>query len=257
MILKHVRMLGGASGSETNIDHEVFKPTAGAQIRKKSKSKNIINNSSRRFSDEQIKSLESLFKMENKLEPRKKLEMARELGLHPRQVAIWFQNRRARWKSKQVEQDYTSLKADYDALSHRFESLKKEKHALLEQLRDLCTRLKEPHEGSSSKDLDSGSENGDTNLELNNGNYSSGFSGALDMAIYSDEDDPRRKPNIIISSRKEESENVNVNQLISRHDDDDDDDADADDNEKASNYDLGSLFDQSCSNWWDVWSSNS
>ncbi|CAH1429687.1 unnamed protein product [Lactuca virosa] len=242
-------MLGGASGSETNI-HEVFKPTAGAQ-RKKSKSKNIINNSSRRFSDEQIKSLESLFKMENKLEPRKKLEMARELGLHPRQVAIWFQNRRARWKSKQVEQDYTSLKADYDTLSHRFESLKKEKHALLEQLRDLCSRLKEPHQGSSSKDLDSGSENGDTNLELN-GNYSSGFSGALDMAIYSDEDDPRRKPNMMISSRKEESENVNVNQLISREYDDDDDD-----DEKASNYDLGSLFDQSCSNWWDVWSSNS
>ncbi|KAI3749113.1 hypothetical protein L6452_12706 [Arctium lappa] len=60
-------------------DGEVLK---GAQ-KKKSKNK---NNNSRRFSDEQIKSLESLFKMENKLEPRKKLEMARELGLHPRQL---------------------------------------------------------------------------------------------------------------------------------------------------------------------------
>ncbi|KAI3800236.1 hypothetical protein L1987_35547 [Smallanthus sonchifolius] len=103
----------------------------------------------RRFSDEQIKSLESLFKTEKRLEPRKKVEMARELGLHPRQVAIWFQNRRARWKSKQVEQDYTNLKADYHTLTHRLESLNKEKHDLLQQLSNLCSQLKH-------KDLDSG-----------------------------------------------------------------------------------------------------
>lgn len=135
MILKHVRMLGGASGSETNIDHEVFKPTAGAQIRKKSKSKNIINNSSRRFSDEQIKSLESLFKMENKLEPRKKLEMARELGLHPRQVAIWFQNRRARWKTKQLERDYNVLKKQVDSIRADNDSLKNKNQKLHAQVK--------------------------------------------------------------------------------------------------------------------------
>ncbi|KAI3720556.1 hypothetical protein L2E82_31545 [Cichorium intybus] len=224
-------MLGGASASPTTEKiHEVFKST-GTQ-----RKKNKHSNNTRRFSDEQIKSLESLFKMENKLEPRKKLEMARELGLHPRQVAIWFQNRRARWKSKQVEQDYTSLKADYDSLSDRFESLKKEKHALLQQLRDLCSQLNEPREGS--KDLDSASENEDTNFELN-GN-SSGFSGPV--AIYSDEDDPGKH------SRKEESENVNIHV---------DDQFSEEARGTSSNFDLGSLFDQSCSNWWDYWSSNS
>ncbi|GJV07280.1 cysteine protease ATG4-like protein isoform X1, partial [Tanacetum coccineum] len=50
------------------------------------------------MTDEQIKSLMSMFKMENKLKPRKKLEMAIELGLHSRHVAIWFQNRRVIWK---------------------------------------------------------------------------------------------------------------------------------------------------------------
>lgn len=89
---------------------------------------------SRRFSDEQISSLESMFKLETKLEPRKKLQLARELGLQPRQVAIWFQNRRARWKSKQIEQDYKLLKSNYDNLSSRFDSVKKEKQSLLIQV---------------------------------------------------------------------------------------------------------------------------
>lgn len=92
------------------------------------------NKNSRRFSDEQIRSLESLFKLEAKLEPRKKLQMAGELGLQPRQVAIWFQNKRARWKSKQIEQEYRSLKDDYDELNSRFESLKKEKQSLIIQV---------------------------------------------------------------------------------------------------------------------------
>ncbi|KAL4575713.1 hypothetical protein LXL04_011797 [Taraxacum kok-saghyz] len=210
--------------SEKNIDD------TGMQ-RKKKKSKSE-KNQTRRFSDEQIKSLESLFEMENKLEPRKKVEMATQLGLHPRQVAIWFQNRRARWKSKQVEHDYTSLKADYDSLAHRFESLKKEKHALIQQLRDVCNQLKEPYEGT--KDLDNGSENEDTNLELNKGNSNGPME--RDMAIYYvDQDDP---------CRKEESENLNVGVTDDQFS-----------HEKGSSVDPSSLFYQS--NWWDVWSSNS
>lgn len=89
----------------------------------------------KRFSDEQVKYLESVFESESKLEPRKKEEVAVELGMHPRQVAIWFQNKRARWKSKQIEQDYKALRASYDALTSRFESLNNEKQSLLAQVR--------------------------------------------------------------------------------------------------------------------------
>jgi homeobox-leucine zipper protein len=93
-----------------------------------------LDKNKKRFSEEQIKSLESMFATQTKLEPRQKLQLARELGLQPRQVAIWFQNKRARWKSKQLERDYSALRDDYDALLCSYESLKKEKHTLLKQV---------------------------------------------------------------------------------------------------------------------------
>jgi homeobox-leucine zipper protein len=80
-----------------------------------------------------------MFATQTKLEPRQKLQLARELGLQPRQVAIWFQNKRARWKSKQLEREYSALRDDYDALLCSYESLKKEKHALLKQVRMMPT----------------------------------------------------------------------------------------------------------------------
>ncbi|XP_073147116.1 homeobox-leucine zipper protein HOX13-like [Henckelia pumila] len=91
----------------------------------------------RRFNDEQIRTLEAVFESETKLEPGKKMKLARQLGLHPRQIAIWFQNKRARWKSKTIEKDYTLLLADYENLSSQFEALKKEQQSLLFQLQKL------------------------------------------------------------------------------------------------------------------------
>lgn len=96
----------------------------------------------KRFSDEQVKYLESIFESDSKLQPRKKEELAVELGMQPRQVAIWFQNKRARWKSKQIEQEYNALKASYDALTSRFESLKKEKQSLLAQVTMSTKKIK-------------------------------------------------------------------------------------------------------------------
>ena len=103
----------------------------------------------RRFTEEQIRSLESMFHAHHaKLEPREKAELARELGLQPRQVAIWFQNKRARWRSKQLEHDFAALRADYDALHSRVESLKQEKLALAAQLHELSERLRQRDGGS-------------------------------------------------------------------------------------------------------------
>ncbi|KAB1205147.1 Homeobox-leucine zipper protein ATHB-7 [Morella rubra] len=115
--------------------------------------KNKIKNT-RRFSVEQIRSLESIFESETRLEPRMKLQLARELGLQPRQVAIWFQNRRARWKSKQIEQEYRALRDKYDKLASQFESLKKEKQSLLQQLQSLGDLLEKTRDGNGeSKDF--------------------------------------------------------------------------------------------------------
>ncbi|CAI9759323.1 unnamed protein product [Fraxinus pennsylvanica] len=95
------------------------------------------NNCRQRFSDEQIKSLEIIFETESRPELRMKQHLANKLGLQPRQVAIWFQNKRARSKSKELERDYDMLKADYDKLASQFESLKEENQALLIQLQRL------------------------------------------------------------------------------------------------------------------------
>lgn len=93
----------------------------------------------KRFNDDQIRSLETIFQSETKLEPRKKLQLARELGLQPRQVAIWFQNKRARWKSKQLEKDYSLLRSNYNTLASQFQTLNYEKQSLLAQVPSLTS----------------------------------------------------------------------------------------------------------------------
>ncbi|ESQ39312.1 hypothetical protein EUTSA_v10001600mg [Eutrema salsugineum] len=113
---------------------------------KKMKKSNQKNNNQRRFSDEQIKSLEMMFESETRLEPRKKVQLARELGLQPRQVAIWFQNKRARWKSKQLETEFNILRQNYNDLASQFESLKKEKQALVSELQRLNEAMQKTQE---------------------------------------------------------------------------------------------------------------
>ncbi|KAJ6814868.1 homeobox-leucine zipper protein ATHB-40 [Iris pallida] len=69
----------------------------------------------RRLTDAQAKFLEMNFGEERKLESGRKVQLATELGLDPKQVAVWFQNRRARWKNKQLEDEYLKLKSLHDA----------------------------------------------------------------------------------------------------------------------------------------------
>ncbi|KAK2994652.1 hypothetical protein RJ640_007833 [Escallonia rubra] len=84
----------------------------------------------RRLNMEQVKTLEKNFELGNKLEPERKMHLARALGLQPRQIAIWFQNRRARWKTKQLEKDYEVLKRQFDALKAENDSLQSQNHKL-------------------------------------------------------------------------------------------------------------------------------
>ncbi|MCL7027046.1 hypothetical protein MKW94_029998, partial [Papaver nudicaule] len=71
-----------------------------------------------------------------KLEPKKKMKLCRELGLHPRQVAIWFQNRRARLKAKKIEHLYDVLKKDFETVSRENQHLQQEVMKLKSKLKD-------------------------------------------------------------------------------------------------------------------------
>ncbi|CAI9297142.1 unnamed protein product [Lactuca saligna] len=97
----------------------------------------------RRLMAEQVKFLEKSFEVENKLEPERKIQLAKELNLQPRQVAIWFQNRRARYKTKQLEKDYDFLKSDYDKLKLDFDCLQKDNNKLKIEVQFLKEKLVE------------------------------------------------------------------------------------------------------------------
>ncbi|XP_061346370.1 homeobox-leucine zipper protein HOX11 [Gastrolobium bilobum] len=88
-----------------------------------------------RLSKEQSAFLEESFKEHTTLNPKQKLALAKQLNLRPRQVEVWFQNRRARTKLKQTEVDCEYLKRCCETLTEENRRLQKE----LQELRALKT----------------------------------------------------------------------------------------------------------------------
>ncbi|XP_060212211.1 homeobox-leucine zipper protein ATHB-12-like [Lycium barbarum] len=203
----------------------------------------------KRFSDEQVKVLESMFKQKTKLEPRKKLELARDLGLQPRQVAIWFQNRRARWKSKQIEHEYRLLKSEFDNLAMQFESLKKEKESLLKQLQELNDQLENNHGGCSrsqdsiDSEIYNSSKNVGAELDLKD-NIPGCLNASLDHKRIKGVDSDREGKSIEQFRWKEEAEFWNMEELG---------DSSLGSPRHWDAVGQGSSFDLSCGNskWWE------
>ncbi|CAM8939031.1 unnamed protein product [Rhodiola kirilowii] len=112
----------------------------------------------RRLSSSQVTALENHFEADNKLEPERKAKLAVELGMRPRQVAIWFQNRRARCKNKQLEKKYEILKSSYEELKFSCENVSKENEALKTELRDLKTKLEQARFSESENNVSTSGE---------------------------------------------------------------------------------------------------
>lgn len=92
------------------------------------------SNKKKRLTQEQIRLLEESFNGNNRLEPERKLQLAHELDLPPRQIAIWFQNKRARWKNQSLELDYTAIHIRLEAALTQKKQLEKEVQRLRAEL---------------------------------------------------------------------------------------------------------------------------
>ncbi|KAK9716333.1 hypothetical protein RND81_06G226100 [Saponaria officinalis] len=83
-----------------------------------------------RLTKDQSATLEESFKEHCNLNPKQKQALAKQLGLRPRQVEVWFQNRRARTKLKQTEVNCEFLKGCCEKLTDENRRLQKEVHEL-------------------------------------------------------------------------------------------------------------------------------
>ncbi|CAL9026602.1 unnamed protein product [Prunus brigantina] len=129
MEMKHQAMMSESSqGLVPGLDRNHSSYGCSSQDKKK------------RLSTDQLESLERSFQEEIKLDPDRKMKLSRELGLQPRQIAVWFQNRRARWKAKQLERLYDALKQEYDVVSKEKQKLQEEVMKLKTILRDEVAR---------------------------------------------------------------------------------------------------------------------
>ncbi|GLT72143.1 hypothetical protein SLA2020_440990 [Shorea laevis] len=86
-----------------------------------------------RLSKDQSILLEDCFKLHSTLSPAQKQVIAGQLNLKPRQVEVWFQNKRARTKLKQIEVDCELMKKYCGSLRDENRRLKRE----LQELRSL------------------------------------------------------------------------------------------------------------------------
>ncbi|MED6170101.1 hypothetical protein PIB30_027701 [Stylosanthes scabra] len=131
---------GGSGGKRDHSDGEAYDRDHREQ-RDSSRASDEDENCGRgtrkklRLSKEQSAFLEESFKEHNTLNPKQKLALAKQLNLRPRQVEVWFQNRRARTKLKQTEVDCEYLKRCCETLTEENRRLHKE----LQELRALKT----------------------------------------------------------------------------------------------------------------------
>ncbi|KAH7853736.1 hypothetical protein Vadar_006091 [Vaccinium darrowii] len=149
-MMKYPALMGQGSSTHGMSSGSINKAMMTSEYASASNHDQMGDQKKKRLSGEQLESLECSFQEEVKLDPDRKMKLAQELGLQPRQVAIWFQNRRARWKAKQLEQLYDGLKHQFDVVSnekkqlkYEFDVVSRENKHLLEEVSALKAMLKE------------------------------------------------------------------------------------------------------------------
>ncbi|KAG5062280.1 hypothetical protein JHK85_003463 [Glycine max] len=149
---------GGAFTEVTPQQGENNKPRHKRNRKNRGGENGTIITKKRKLTVEQISLLERNFSNEHKLESERKDQLALELSLDPRQVAVWFQNRRSRWKTQKLEEEYSNLKNVHETTMldkcHLENEVLKLKEQLLETKKEIEQLLergeKAPSNNSSS-----------------------------------------------------------------------------------------------------------
>uniref|UniRef100_A0A6N2NIZ8 Homeobox-leucine zipper protein n=1 Tax=Salix viminalis TaxID=40686 RepID=A0A6N2NIZ8_SALVM len=129
-----------------------------SQNQKLSKHQNSSSSRKKRLTQDQVRLLERTFTTSKKLEPELKAQLASQLGVPPRQISIWYQNKRARWKTQNLELDYNTL---HLKLENKVAQLQEELRRAQQMVFDLNRGPAQPPvnvSSNSSLDEDAGGE---------------------------------------------------------------------------------------------------
>ncbi|KAI9178379.1 hypothetical protein LWI28_025822 [Acer negundo] len=121
---KELEMESG-SGSEQVEDKSGNELESGGEQQPPNKKKCYHRHTAR-----QIQEMESMFKECPHPDDKQRMKLSQDLGLKPRQVKFWFQNRRTQMKAQQDRSDNVILRAEND-------SLKNENYRLHAELRNV------------------------------------------------------------------------------------------------------------------------
>ncbi|XP_031119156.1 homeobox-leucine zipper protein GLABRA 2 [Ipomoea triloba] len=77
-----------------------------------------------RHTAEQIREMEALFKESPHPDEKQRQQLSKQLGLHPRQVKFWFQNRRTQIKAIQERHENSLLKSEIEKLRDQNKELR-------------------------------------------------------------------------------------------------------------------------------------
>ncbi|KAL0442717.1 UNVERIFIED_CONTAM: Homeobox-leucine zipper protein ATHB-52 [Sesamum latifolium] len=119
----------------------------------------------KRLSQDQVRLLETNFNFNNKLDQDNKSRLALELGVPPRQVAIWYQNKRARDKNQSLEADHKALQQQLENVVAENARLEGEVERLKAELNKINDVLNAFNSSSSCEEVGSSGLSSEQNLE--------------------------------------------------------------------------------------------
>ncbi|KAL6556977.1 hypothetical protein OROHE_006853 [Orobanche hederae] len=108
------------SGSEHNMELGVFSGNEQELLEAADQQQPLQPKKKRyhRHTARQIQEMEALFKECPHPDDKQRLRLSKELGLKPRQVKFWFQNRRTQMKAQQDRQDNVVLRTENESLKN-------------------------------------------------------------------------------------------------------------------------------------------